>query len=147
MKVASFPGRSHHQYFIASSMKYGVFHTGSDEILVVGTAWEQGCVKVCPLKYVATSILSSRYIIYVAIGMLGAALLYSRGGHDACIVQIQFNTNYLLGPPISEVQPGKLSYKSIRNSVRSEATFATFSYTAHFYEYESFSNREWAIQR
>ena len=26
--------------FIASSMKYAGFHTGSDEILAVGTAWE-----------------------------------------------------------------------------------------------------------
>ena len=35
--VASFLGRSHRQYFIAS-----VFHTGSDEILAVGTAWKRG---------------------------------------------------------------------------------------------------------
>ena len=63
-EVASFLGRSHHQYFIASSMKYcvsslpvrkkvfhhfqyeiRVFHTGSDEILVVGTAWERGYIR------------------------------------------------------------------------------------------------------
>ena len=37
--IALFPGHSHRQYFIASSMKYGgVFHT---EILAVGMAWEQ----------------------------------------------------------------------------------------------------------
>ena len=36
IELALFPGRSHRQYFIASS------HTGSDEILAVGTAWERG---------------------------------------------------------------------------------------------------------
>ena len=36
-------GHSHRQYFIASTMKYPtVFHTRSDEILAVGTAWERG---------------------------------------------------------------------------------------------------------
>ena len=66
-KLASFPGRSHRQHFIASK----ILEAG-DEILAVGTAWERG---YCQNHFGGTG-LGTR-------NELGALVMLTRGlGHN-----------------------------------------------------------------